>query len=217
MPDRNWRAREAILGRLRGAPGLTLRPVGGAVDTPEASRDARDPLDAFGERFAHYLTVGGNVHGSYRVVGDANEAGAEAARILREHGARSWLTWPTELCETAAATLPLEQEPPPPGSPPEAAIIEAELLCLETGTFALRSGPGRARSDSLLPPLQIVLARASSLVERLDTALERTAAWSAAQVVWVAGPSRTADVEKTLVVPAHGSSEVHLIVVAPRG
>jgi hypothetical protein len=214
MPDRNWRAREGILGRLRAAPPLAGRQV---PETPAPALDAADPLALFGERFVHYLTVGGEVCGSYRVVRDAHEAGVAAAEILRAGGVRSWLTWPTALCELAAASLPLEQEPPPPGSPPEAAIVEADLLCLETGTFALRSGPGRARSDALLPPVQIVLAHGSSMAARLDEALERAAAWPSAQVVWVAGPSRTADVEKTLVVPAHGSSEVHLIVVAPAG
>ncbi len=210
MPERNWLAREQILRRLREAVGR-LPATPGTVAPPNLP--VAEGLEAFAARFRHTLTVGGAEHGSYRLVQGAAEARGALAALLARGAARSWVVWPTELCERIASELPNGRAAPRPGSPPDAAIVEAELLCAETGALALRSGPGRARSDALLPPVQIVLARAERLVGGLDEVLAATAAWGAAQVVWVAGPSRTADVEKTLVVPAHGPRELHLIVV----
>jgi L-lactate dehydrogenase complex protein LldG len=92
--------------------------------------------------------------------------------------------------------------------------VEALALVAETGSLLLAlTEETTPWSTALLPPVQRALARASSLVSSLEEGLWRASEAGAPHVILVAGPSRTADVEKTLVVPAHGPRELHLVVL----
>ena len=90
-------------------------------------------------------------------------------------------------------------------------IDAADLLIAETGTVA-RSYPDReAARVSLDPEVTVFTATGDEVVADLPEALERIAPAhreSRAYTVLVTGPSRTADIEKTLVVPAHGPRQV---------
>jgi L-lactate dehydrogenase complex protein LldG len=66
----------------------------------------------------------------------------------------------------------------------------------------------------VLPPLHIVVAHARQLVPSIGGALERIAgkeSWHYA--TFVSGPSRTADIEKILVLGAHGPKRVAALVI----
>lgn len=180
-------------------------------DVGQRAQAAPPSLSAFLERCRFHLSVGGEMRGSCEIVASLQETRDRVAMLLR---GRSWLAWATELCDAVTEGLPGHGQRSRE-EPPEAAVVEACALCAETGGFALESAPGRARSDALLPPLQVVLADADSLVGGLEEALAFTARRHASEVVWVCGPSRTADVEKTVVSPAHGPEEVHVIILAP--
>lgn len=91
----------------------------------------------------------------------------------------------------------------------EVGIARARLWVEETAT-ALVTGPDAA---TLLPPVSVLVIEAASVVPRyealVDYLKEHPEEWLAA----VTGPSRTADIEKVLVIPAHGPRELHLMVV----
>lgn len=83
----------------------------------------------------------------------------------------------------------------------------------ETGTVVLRSEDGRVAG--LLPPVHLVLLAASDLRPGLTELYADAAAGTGppAALVQITGPSRTADIELTLVTGVHGPGEVHVVVI----
>lgn len=84
----------------------------------------------------------------------------------------------------------------------------------------LASGPGKGRAVSLLPPLHGAVMGPRQLVPGLAEAggvLEAgragPAGESGANVVFVTGPSRTADIELTPTCGVHGSKDIHVVFV----
>ncbi len=100
-------------------------------------------------------------------------------------------------------------------------LTGVDLAIAETGTMVLRSGAGRPRSTSLLPPYHVAVFDRSVLVESLQQLGVVLEAWHAepdqtgggAMINLITGPSRTADIELTLTVGVHGPKEVHAIFV----
>jgi len=88
-----------------------------------------------------------------------------------------------------------------------------------SGTVGIACGPRAPRATSLVPPAHICLVRRATMVEDLADALHRCApeATDAADLpsglVWVSGPSRSADLELVLTVGVHGPGSVDVIVV----
>lgn len=84
----------------------------------------------------------------------------------------------------------------------------------DTGALALVSGPGRGRLASLLPPVHIALLPAQKLYPSLPAflAANPNAATEGSNLVFITGPSRTADIELTLSMGVHGPKEIHVII-----
>ena len=95
-------------------------------------------------------------------------------------------------------------------------ITGADAGIATTGTVVLSSGPGRPRTVSLLPETHVAVVLASRLFPTVEACLS---AWEAlyhtqpANIVFVSGPSRTADIEMTLVMGVHGPRHVHVVLV----
>jgi L-lactate dehydrogenase complex protein LldG len=84
----------------------------------------------------------------------------------------------------------------------------------DTGTLALVSGSGRGRLASLLPPVHIALLATQKLYPSLPAflAANPNAAAAGSNLVFITGPSRTADIELTLSMGVHGPKEIHVII-----
>jgi len=102
----------------------------------------------------------------------------------------------------------------------ELGVTIADAAISETGTIAQCARPFRPRSLSLLPPRHLVLVPADRLLgglEELFAGVVHGASWSGgsadfgAYFTWITGPSRTADIEKTLTIGIHGPG--HLTVL----
>ena len=86
----------------------------------------------------------------------------------------------------------------------------------ETGTLMLPSGPDRPTTINLLPDTAMVLLRASRLVGAYEDAWDRLRAemgGMSRNVMLVTGPSRSADIEQTLELGAHGPRRLHILLV----
>jgi L-lactate dehydrogenase complex protein LldG len=98
-------------------------------------------------------------------------------------------------------------------------LTGVDLALAETGTLVLRSGPGRPRSTSLLPPYHVAVFDRGALVESLQQVGVFLEAWHARDdglggaINFITGPSRSADIELTLTRGVHGPKEVHAIFI----
>lgn len=94
-------------------------------------------------------------------------------------------------------------------------VTGADAALADTGSVGLVHGKGRARLVSLLPPVHVALVSVERLHATLGAlfAAEPDMLRTAANVVFVTGPSRTADIEMTLTRGVHGPRIVHVVFV----
>lgn len=86
----------------------------------------------------------------------------------------------------------------------------------ETGTLMLPSAPVRPTTLNLLADTEIVLLRASRLVGAYEEAwdlLRAELGGMPRNVMLVTGPSRSADIEQTLELGAHGPRRLHVVLI----
>jgi L-lactate dehydrogenase complex protein LldG len=85
----------------------------------------------------------------------------------------------------------------------------------ETGTLMLPSGPARPTSNNLLSDNAIVVLKASDIVGCYEEAFDRLREVGAMprNVMLVTGPSRSADIEQTLELGAHGPRRLHVLII----
>ncbi len=93
-------------------------------------------------------------------------------------------------------------------------LTGAEAGLADTGALALVSGPGQGRLASLLPPVHIAILPVSRLYPSLPAFLAQnpTAAADGSNLVFIAGPSRTGDIEMVLTLGVHGPGTLHVVL-----
>jgi len=221
---------DTVVGRIRRAMNS------GATQEPTNSDDAhaRSPVQpelAAGElraQFAAALTaVGGHP------IEAPDEAGAieQIAALLHSCGLRSAALGAGITTDSASAAARLSREgfdvtdvPSYDGqqtglkealSSIDAGIVEADYGIGPTGTLVMIAHPARPRSLSLLPPINIVLLRTGRILPNLAAALRAVGPQTIAAhpMVMVTGPSRTADIEKRIVIGVHGPKELYVIII----
>ncbi len=99
----------------------------------------------------------------------------------------------------------------------DAAITSCKYLVARTGAIVMTSAQQSGRTTSAYAPVHICIAYMDQLVyDTRDalTALKKEYGNSLPSfITFAAGPSRTADIEKTLVVGVHGPKEVYLFLI----
>jgi len=95
-------------------------------------------------------------------------------------------------------------------------VTGAFAAIAETGTLVLASGPDTPATVSLLPETHVAIVPAARIVAHMEDAwaLARTEFRQLPRAInFVSGPSRTADIDQTIVLGAHGPYRVHIVVV----
>jgi len=99
----------------------------------------------------------------------------------------------------------------------DAAITGCEFLVARTGSIVMSAAEQSGRTTSVYAPVHICIAYSSQLVFDIKDALqlikEKYAGHIPSLITFASGPSRTADIEKTLVTGVHGPKEVYVFLV----
>ncbi|TMJ49312.1 MAG: lactate utilization protein [Alphaproteobacteria bacterium] len=99
-----------------------------------------------------------------------------------------------------------------------AAVSHAFGAVAESGTLMLTSGKDNPTTLNFLPDTHIVVVDADDVAGDYETLWrklrERFGAGAMPRTVnWITGPSRSADIEQTLILGAHGPRRLHVMVV----
>jgi L-lactate dehydrogenase complex protein LldG len=100
-------------------------------------------------------------------------------------------------------------------------VTSADFCLADTATLVMRNRPGQPRSAALVPSIHIaviyldqILADMKELFALLRWDERYRPEGLSNYMSFISGPSKTADIEATMVHGAHGPREVHLFVVA---
>jgi L-lactate dehydrogenase complex protein LldG len=221
---------DTVLARIRQGlnPGATEQPTDPAVAPAQAT--APRTLDA-DELRAQFIAALSAVRGN--AIEASDEAGAveKIAELLRSAGLPSAAIGEGLTTDSASAAVRLardgcqitkisRQNGTHGGlketlSVIDAGIVEADYAIASTGTLVMVADAARPRSLSLLPPINIVLLRSSRILPDLAAVLRTIGPQTIAahSMVLVTGPSRTADIEKRIVIGVHGPKELHVVII----
>jgi len=109
------------------------------------------------------------------------------------------------------------EENPPKDNKQLVGLSDCESLVAQSGTVVLSDQKAGSRMSIAFPEIQLIMAYASQVVPTLKTAIQELKQtypeMLPTQIVFVTGPSRTADIEKTLVMGAHGPKELVVFLI----
>ena len=225
-------SREEILGRVREALRIPA-PRHHEDAAPLTDRKGAAPFrewlptvgGAFDEQLALFKKQSENLRAEF---GEYPDAAAAAARISKLAAANQWKRLALhagELTSAVGALLPssLEQVQIEHGYDKlvmescDAGLTECESLVAQTGSVCVTSRSSGGRALSVLPPHHLVLARRAQLLPDLTAAYEalgRTySAGYPSFISFISGPSRTGDIERILVLGAHGPKKLEILLL----
>lgn len=216
-------SRDTILQRLAKAAPDGQHPAPALPADDSMFHDYPDETPAaLLQAFAERLTA---LNGEFYAVATAEEAGQKLLHLISGHDPSLCLAQDDELVRSALHHAPelaglvtsksALQMPSAEFARLQVGITAADALVARTGSILLRATNAGGRRLSVLPPFHIVLARTDQLVPSLEQAFAGIAAddshWSYA--TFITGPSRTADIEKILVLGAHGPKRLAVVMV----
>lgn len=186
-------------------------------ETP-APAPIEDPAARFLEEFG---AVGG--HGVR--VENLGEARDYVVSLARERGAETLIRWDdpdlagfdAPLAETGVEVTVWRdlRDFREVTSRADIGLSTASWAIAETGSLVLESGPGRGRSVTLLPPTYVAVVRVERILGTVPEAIGKYAGGRLpSNVCFHTGPSRSGDIEMSLVTGMHGPGDVHAVVVA---
>ncbi len=215
--------RDAILSRIRkhlaGEPAVEAPPV------PEVWPRENPSVDQMARRFTEELSA---ISGEVVRCGSIEEARGKLLELMQEGAWTKIGAMDRPLCrelcrelagESAAGKIAWAKPEWTPRDMAglEAGLIEAEYLLADTGTALVVCGRPEERLLCYLPPVCIIAATADRLVEHMP-AVWRDVARRAAdpqlrgEFLLITGPSRTADIEKILILGVHGPQRVVVLL-----
>ena len=217
--------RENIFARIREA--LTVKAQAHGLTGLPTTADHRRVLPAvgatFGERLALFAKNAADLKADFRFVADPTTLAVELTRL---RDAESWKRVAAHngiLANPAAQSLGLPVLLTDGGFDKheleqcDVGISECDALVAQTGSVVVTSRTAGGRALSVLPPHHVVIARREQLVADLSAAFALIKAKHGANypsmISFITGPSRTCDIERILVLGAHGPKKLTIFCV----
>lgn len=213
-------SRDAILSRIR--EHLAGEPPLECPSAPEVWPLESLTTNQMAKRFVSELE---QVAGEWRRAAPPDDARTALAEVLAELGAKrvGCLDRPLvrELLDGVPGldlTWDQTQGDPRALADLEAAVVEADLLLADTGSAVVSCRTSYERLLCYLPPACVVVGREGRLFEHMPAAWEEIARRAAdpqlrGEFVFITGPSRTADIEKILILGVHGPKRLVVVLV----
>jgi L-lactate dehydrogenase complex protein LldG len=212
-------SRDSILSRLRTA--LSSDAPLEYPPAPEVWPATNASTDAMAQRFTQELeAIGGEVIRSSTL----EEAQQRLPRLLDELKCSTVGVLDRPLCRELTPAMgdrvvALDADPPAKAMADlSASLLAPDYLLADTGSAMIACGVARERLLCYLPPVCVIAARTEQLVEHLPAAWEQIGPRVAdpslrGEFVFITGPSRTADIEKILILGVHGPKRLIVLLI----
>ena len=223
--------RETILGNIRKSLNrgpLSAEQAAGLERRLKAAKPnlvpARGAVEG-AERVALFIAEAEKVDTSVSRVADGAEVPAAVAAYLAAHNLPMVLR---AAPDPALADIPWSQQSAPtvrqgrPEDGDEVGVTGALAGIAETGTLMLASGPHSPTTLNFLPDTHIAVLDARAIDGTYEEAWSRLRAactegaggtFMPRTVNFITGPSRTADIEQTLLLGAHGPRRLLIVII----
>ncbi|QKG55415.1 lactate utilization protein [Hymenobacter sp. BRD128] len=208
--------REQLLGRIRSALAAGPAP---APPVPDWAAPVHPPLPAadlavvFAENFRR-------IGGEFFYCETSAQLGAALRDWLAERlpaGQQFYVWEPAMQTLLASAKVPLQATAADFRTQAAVGLTSCEALVARTGSIVVAPATASGRRLSIYPDQHLVLARPSQVVAEIGDALRvvqaRYSDHLPSMLSLTTGPSRTADIEKTLVLGAHGPRRLSLFLL----
>jgi L-lactate dehydrogenase complex protein LldG len=213
-------ARQAIFSRIRKAQQRPAEVTQAELDEVQAylAHHEGGPRPDLGhdlvERFRQQAL---RTSQTLDEVANLSEVPAAAARYLDSIGvSKTAIAWET-LAELPWLQSGVEVAFRPPVNEDMVGITGCFCAVAETGTLMMLSGAATYASATLLPETHIAIVPMSRIVAAIEDgfALAKSERGNLPRATnFISGPSRTGDIEQTIVLGAHGPYRVHVILVS---
>ena len=213
-------SKDSILQKLKSVKCVKSTSLPDHVADQQIFKDYpadKDLLELFKKRFI-------DLHGEIHILPDAKKAASVIDQILSGLKENKCITFPNTFLDQVLINLSKDlynidvlgnnKVDSIKLADYDVSISTADYLVARTGSIVLNSLQHGGRRLSVLPPVHIVIARTKQIVKSLDDIFtnEYTSEnWSFATII--SGPSRTSDIEKQLVLGAHGPKRLIVILV----
>lgn len=214
------KSKASILNRIRAAQGRSgaATPAEHQAVNAHLTAHPRGPQpDSGSDALVRFLDRAQSLSTSVERVARTADVPQAVARYLNDHALpKQAVCWPA-LRALDWQSVGVTIEARPARGDDIVGMTGAFCAIAETGTLMMLSGSETPGAASLLPETHIAVVPEKRIVramedawallraERGDTAMPRA-------VNFISGPSRTADIEQTLVMGAHGPYRVHVIL-----
>ncbi|MBI2295600.1 MAG: lactate utilization protein C [Betaproteobacteria bacterium] len=211
-------ARENILARIRARQGKGTEPSIAereAVQSHLRTHPVSPRPCADWELIARFREQALKLASTVDQVATLAAVPAAVARYLeRERLTRQAVCWP-ELAKLDWRAAGVEVAARAARGDDLVGITGAFCAIAETGTLMTVSGPDTPAAVSLLPETHITVVSSSRIVRGMEEAWQLARAELGRPpraVTFISGPSRTADIEQTVTLGAHGPYRVHIVI-----
>ena len=231
-------SRDTVLGRVRQALGRTgADPAAMADAQAYLDAHARGPAPAFdADRILRFIRRAGDMESTVARVSRRDAIPAAVAAYLdalelapalvaplssqlssqlSSPNPHRGVCWP-EFADLDWAQAGLSVEARPTVGDDRLGITGVFCAIAETGTLVVLSGADTPTATTLLPDTHVAIVSANRIVDTMEDAfaLIRKERGSVPRAInMISGPSRTGDIEQTIVLGAHGPFRVHILVV----
>ena len=213
-------ARDNILARIRsqtGKPGETTEAELADVRA-HIARHERGPLPSIAthDPTTHFISECARLTTTVAILGSPAEVPREVARYLSTLSLLSrCVGWP-EYATLDWHAAGIEYDNRAANADDLVGLTGCFCAIGETGTLLLLGAPATPKATALLPETHICVVKKSRIVPTMEDAfslMRMEAGEPPRATFFVSGPSRTADIEQTIVIGAHGPYRVHVILI----
>lgn len=218
--------REAILGKIRRSLGVTgQEPRRNATVDDRLTKAPRGIVPERGQlpqedRIALFSKMAEKVLATVVRIPDAAAIPAAVAGYLRQHNLPASLRMGDDplLADLPWSRTAIEVRRGASDGTDMVGLSRAFAGVAESGTLVLTSGKDNPTTINFLPDTHLVVLRAEDVAGDYETTWERLKARYGRAILprtvnWVTGPSRSGDIEQTILIGAHGPRRVHIVIV----